>query len=154
MSMASPPIPEGMNDTRVTRVANRLHSAAIHLLRRVRTADRDSGVTAERLSVLSVLAFAGPRTVGDLADAEQVSAAAISRIVTALVGKGLVRRERLEADRRYVRLHATAKGRRLIERARARRLARIADALANLDDEEIEALDVASGILETLEREA
>lgn len=148
--MASPPIPEGLADTRVTRVANLLHSAAIHLLRRVRTADRDSGITPERLSVLSVLCFAGPRTVGELAEAEQVSAPAASRLVHALVEEGLVRRERLGTDRRYVRVNATAKGKRLVERARARRLERIAEELAGLDDEDLGVLDAASGILEIL----
>lgn len=151
--MASPPIPDGLLDTRPARVANRLHSAAIHLLRRARIADRDTGVTPERLSVLSVIAFGGPRTVGELAEAEQVSAPAISRIVSALVEDGLARRERLRTDRRYVRIHATAEGRRLIEWARAHRLERIAEGLDRLDEDQLEALEAASEILETLERE-
>ncbi len=148
--MARFPISDGVPDTRCVQVADRLHSAAIHLLRRVRAADRDAGVTPERLSVLSVLAFGGPHTGRELAEAEQVSPPAISRIVRALVGDGLARRERLRSDRRCVRIHATAKGRRLIERARARRLERIAGDLERMDDDQLDVLDAASAILEKL----
>jgi hypothetical protein len=61
---------------RVTQVADQLHSAAIHLLRRVRRADVESGISPARLSVLSVLVFGGPQTLGTLARAEQVSRSA------------------------------------------------------------------------------
>ena len=44
-----------------------LHSAAIHLLRGLRAADRASGLTPARLSALSVLVFGGPCTLGELA---------------------------------------------------------------------------------------
>ena len=53
-------------------MADRLHSAAIHLLRRLRVEDEALGISAPRLSALSVLVFAGPRRVGELAEAEQV----------------------------------------------------------------------------------
>jgi hypothetical protein len=56
----------------VDAVADRLHSAAIHLLRRLRVEDEALGISAPRLSALSVLVFAGPRRVGELAEAEQV----------------------------------------------------------------------------------
>ncbi|MGH9778857.1 MAG: MarR family winged helix-turn-helix transcriptional regulator, partial [Candidatus Acidiferrales bacterium] len=53
-------------------VADRLHSAAIHLLRRLRKRDLETGVGPAQLSALSVVVFAGPRTLGELARAEQV----------------------------------------------------------------------------------
>jgi len=43
----------------VAAVADRLHSAAIHLLRRVRKQDAASGEGPARLSALSVLVFGG-----------------------------------------------------------------------------------------------
>lgn len=52
--------------------ADRLHSAAIHLLRRVRKQDEAAGVGPAQLSALSVLVFAGAKTLGELATAEQV----------------------------------------------------------------------------------
>ncbi len=62
-------------------VADRLHSAAIHLLRRVRKQDAATGEGPARLSALSVLVFGGPMTLGQLAAAEQVKPPTMSRIV-------------------------------------------------------------------------
>ncbi|MEX2326023.1 MAG: MarR family transcriptional regulator, partial [Gemmatimonadaceae bacterium] len=74
-------------------VADRLHSAAIHLLRRLRKQDDRSGITAARLSALSVVVFAGPVTMGQLALAEQVTAPTMTRLVAAMERDGLVARE-------------------------------------------------------------
>ncbi|MGH9644237.1 MAG: MarR family winged helix-turn-helix transcriptional regulator, partial [Terriglobales bacterium] len=90
-------------------LADQLHSAAIHLLRRLRVRDRESGVGPAQLSALSVLVFGGPRSLGELADAEQVRPPTMSRIVAGLQRSGLVRRHATE-DARRVRLAATAKG--------------------------------------------
>ena len=62
-------------------VADRLHSAAIHLLRRVRKQDTVLAEAPARLSALSVLVFAGPMTLGQLAAAEQVKPPTMTRIV-------------------------------------------------------------------------
>jgi len=48
----------------VLAIADRLHSAAIHLLRRVRKQDVLAGEGPARLSALSVLVFGGPKTLG------------------------------------------------------------------------------------------
>ena len=111
-------------------VADRLHSAAIHLLRRVRHEDTASGVGPARLSALSVLVFAGPKTLGELAAAEQVKPPTMSRIVAGLVRTRLVAIAADPHDARRTRIRATAKGTRLLEAARQRRIATLA---ANLD---------------------
>jgi hypothetical protein len=72
------------------RTADRLHSAAIHLLRRLRREDAKSGLSAPRLSALSVLVFGGPLTLGELANAEQVRPPTMTRLVTALEADGRV----------------------------------------------------------------
>src|SRR5437879_12518765 len=89
--------------------ADRLHSAAIHLLRRLRVRDRESGVGPAQLSALSVLVFGGPRSLGELADAEQVRPPTMSRIVSGLGAAGDVRRE-AEEEGRPVRAGGTVKG--------------------------------------------
>src|SRR3954469_5829393 len=66
---------------RARAVADRLHSAAIHLLRRLRAADAASGLTAPRLSALSVVVFGGPQTITSLAAAEQVRLPTMTRLV-------------------------------------------------------------------------
>src|ERR1700756_474909 len=88
-------------------IADRLHSAAIHLLRRLRVRDRESGVGPAQLSALSVLVLGGgPRSLGELAEAEQVRPPTMSRIVAGLERGGLVKREGTE-DGRRIRLVAT-----------------------------------------------
>lgn len=146
--MSTPRLPKGVQATLRNRVANRLHSAAIHLLRRARLEDRASGLSPERLSLLSVLVFGGPRTASELADIEMVSRPAITRIVNALESSGHVRRERSERDRRVWLIHVTAKGRQAMEIARERRVRRISVELDGLTREELATLDEATRTLE------
>jgi len=116
--------------------ADRLHSAAIHLLRRLRARDRESGVGPAQLSALSVLVLGGgPRSLGELAEAEQVRPPTMSRIVGGLVRAGLVRRGKTE-DGRRVRLEATAKGSRILQEGRLRRVESLAQALSSLSSED------------------
>ncbi len=130
--------------------ADRLHSAAIHLLRRLRREDDASGLSAPRLSALSVLVFAGPRTIGDLADAEQVRVPTMSRLVAALEVDGLLRRVADPSDRRIVRVEATATGRELLHAGRRRRVAALTADVRRLTARERQALVVAIPLLEKL----
>ena len=135
----------------VDELASELNSVAIHLVRRLRRADESLGVTSARLSALSVLVFGGPRTVTELAEAEQVAGPTISKIVTALEAAGLVRRSPHATDARATMLAATAKGVRLMERGRRLRIARLAGELRGLSDAEVRTLAQAAAILRRLE---
>ena len=115
--------------------ADKLHSAAIHLLRRLRVRDRESGIGPAQLSALSVLVFGGPKSLGELADAEQVRPPTMSCIVSGLARAGLVKREATE-DGRRVRLVATAKGAKILWEGRKRRVESLANALALLGEAE------------------
>jgi DNA-binding MarR family transcriptional regulator len=129
--------------------ADRLHSAAIHLLRRLRVRDRESGVGPAQLSALSVLVLGGgPRSLGELAEAEQVRPPTMSRIVAGLARAGLVRRRKTE-DGRRVRLEATAKGTRILQEGRRRRVESLAHAVSSLSEEDRQKL---GGIIEVLEK--
>ena len=70
-------------------VADAIHSAAIRVLRIVRAADAKAEIGPAQLSALSVLVFAGPKTLGELSNVEQVKAPTMSRIVQALVSAAL-----------------------------------------------------------------
>lgn len=137
---------------RLEAIADRLHSSAIHLLRRLRGEDEGSGLSAPRLSALSVIVFAGPITMGDLAAAEQVRPATISRLVKDLETEGLVRRSADPADERIQRVSATARGRRLLYEGRRRRVARLASDLADLPPTVLARLERTLEVLETLAR--
>jgi DNA-binding MarR family transcriptional regulator len=131
-------------------LADRLHSAAIHLLRRVRRVDDASGLSAARLSALSVIVFAGPIRVSALANAEQVRTPTMTPIVAALEHDGLVTRESDASDARAALLRATPKGARLMAEGRARRVAALAAELNDLSETDLAALEHAVGILEKL----
>jgi DNA-binding MarR family transcriptional regulator len=128
--------------------ADRFHSAAIHALRHVRREDPATGLSAARLSALSVLVFGGPRTLGELAAAEQVRPATMTRIAQSLVEDGYARRQPDSTDRRVVRLSATAKGRRVMRQGRERRVANLARLLGRLNAAEIARIQEAAELVE------
>ena len=135
---------------RRTAVADALHSAAIHLLRGVRQEDARTGMGPARLSALSVLVFAGPMRLTDLARLEQVKPPTMTKVVAGLEAAGLVRRRADAEDARAVRLEATARGARLLQEGRRRRVARLASALQPLDAGDLDLLARAAAILERL----
>jgi len=128
--------------------ADRFHSAAIHALRHVRREDPASGLSAARLSALSVLVFGGPRTLGELAAAEHVRPATMTRIVQALEREGLVGRESDPQDGRVTRLRATTKGERTMWEGRERRVGNLAVLLARLSPQEVSRIREAAGLVE------
>jgi DNA-binding MarR family transcriptional regulator len=128
-------------------LADRLHSLAIHLLRRLRAEDRASGLSAPRLSALSVVVFRGPIVLGELAAAEQVRPPTMTRLVQALERQGLVKRRHDPGDRRVVLVEVTPRGRALFARARARRVDRLAERLAALDGAALGSLGEGAKVL-------
>jgi DNA-binding MarR family transcriptional regulator len=133
-------------------VADRLHSAAIHLLRRARRGDPLTGATAAQLSALSVL-MSGPKTLGELAAAEQVRAPTISRLAAEMERIGLIRRRPDPGDRRVVRVEMTAKGRRVLSKGRELRIADIESRVRRIDPRDVDALERAVGIIEGMLRD-
>jgi DNA-binding MarR family transcriptional regulator len=128
-------------------VATALHRAAIRLLRTVRIADDETGVSAPKLSALSVLTFGGPQSLKSLAGAEQVTPATMSKLVTELEAAGLVAKRADREDKRGLRIEVTAKGRALMEEGRKRRLALLNKRIAKLTREERAQLADASEIM-------
>jgi len=133
-------------------LADRLHSAAIHLLRRLRREDDASGLPAPQLSAMSVIVFGGPITLGALAGAEQVRPPTITKLVAILEEQGLVEREIDPDDRRIVRVKATARGTRLLYDGRRRRVASLAESVRGLPASDRAALAKAIPILEKIAR--
>jgi DNA-binding MarR family transcriptional regulator len=134
-------------------IADRLHSAAIHLLRRVRKQDAATGEGPARLSALSVLVFGGPMTLGQLAAAEQVKPPTMSRIVTGLEESRLAERLADSKDARRVRIRATPSGERLLHQGRRRRIEYLARHLDRLTQPELATLEEAVKLLEGVLRD-
>ncbi len=138
----------------VEAVADRLHSAALHLLRRLRTEDDALGVSPPRLSALSVVVFAGPIGIGALATAEGVAAPTMTRLVDGLERDGFVRRRADPADARGVLVEATATGKRILTKGRRRRVRTLAEGLAGLTSEELADIRRGAELIERVTRVA
>jgi len=135
-------------------IAERVHSAAIRLLRRLRKSDAAQGLSGPKSSALSVLVFGGPQTLKELAATEQVRAPTMSRLVAEMEAEGLASKTDDKSDGRVVRIAATAKGKALLEAGRERRLAVLTQQIEALDRHERETQRAAAEILVRLNRES
>ncbi len=130
--------------------AEPLHRHALRLLRLLRREDEALGVSAARLSALSVLVFGGPMSLGALAEAEQVSAPTMTRLAQELEREGWARREVADADARRVRLSATPAAMRLLRRGRDGRLDALSAAIDALAPDDRKAIGAALPALDRL----
>lgn len=133
---------------RVWQLAEHLHSAAIHLLRRLRIQDLAAGIGPAKLSALSVLVFSGrPLSLAELAQAEQVKNPTMSRLVSAMERDGLVRTSVAKEDARAIQITASAKGRDLLLAGKQRRVTSLARALGGLSQSQISEMRKATDLL-------
>ncbi|PYY11358.1 MAG: MarR family transcriptional regulator [Acidobacteria bacterium] len=129
------------------RVAEAVHGASIRVLRIVRAEDVKAGIGPAQLSALSILVFLGPKTMGGLAEAEQVKPPTMSRIVDGLVRQRLAERATETADRRSLRIAATPRGKKLLLAGRNRRVRALAKRLENLSESDLIVLQKAAQLL-------
>jgi len=148
--MSIPDLPAGLPDTDLNRLANSVHSVSLRLLRQVRVVDGMAGLSGPRISLLSVLVFAGPLSIGRLAAIEQISGPAVTKLVDGLARDGLAERIRSEDDRRVVLVKASRTGKKRLEEGRARRVRVMADALEQLGPQERADLQASFKILARL----
>ena len=129
-------------ESRPWNVADRLHSAAIHLLRRLRIQDLASGVGPAKLSALSVLVFSShPLSLAELAQAEQVKNPTMSRLVSDMQRDGLVQIAESKRDARSIQITPTARGRELLLAGKKRRVDSLANAIESLNAAELGRLE-------------
>jgi DNA-binding MarR family transcriptional regulator len=103
-------------------------------------ADLDSDVTLPQYRALVVLASRGPQRVVDISTELGVNSSTGTRMCERLVRKGLVSRDRSDADRREVRLTLTPAGEYLVEEVTRRRrteLARIVETVPEVWQEPV-----------------
>ena len=99
-----------------------------------------------------MIVFAGPLSLAGLAAAEQVKPPTMSRIVDALVDRGLVTRGAKPGDRRSVEIAATPEGTQLLNAGREQGVGALVTRLATLADSERRALARGVEILERIAR--
>lgn len=135
----------GLSPSAVTALAGELRLACMRISRRVRF-ESTHEVPPHQFSVLVRLEDA-PRTPGELAEIERVSAPSMTRTVNALVERGLVARTADPSDRRQVILSLTDEGRRVLKEIRRRRDQWMTVRVRSLSPEEQDVLRRASSIL-------
>jgi DNA-binding MarR family transcriptional regulator len=138
-----------LTDDQLQALAAGLHAAALRAVSLVSREDRRGAISPPRLSALATLVSRGPMSLAELAEAQDVRAPTMSRIVDGLVKEGLATREEDEGNRRKVRIAATDEGRRRLGAGRERRVRALRQRLGRLGDSEQRAL--ARGV-EVLER--
>jgi DNA-binding MarR family transcriptional regulator len=131
----------------LSTLAWEVNSLSIHLVRWAKRVDDGLGVPPARLSALSVLVFGGDRTMRELADAEMVTMATISRVVDGLEETGLAERRPNPDDARSWIVRATPRGRRLMERGRQARVDRLVTLLELVPDDELPTVERALVLL-------
>src|SRR5450631_4589567 len=127
----------------------RLRVAIARVSRRLRHHEL-AGLTPTQLSALATVEQAGPLRLGDVAAAEGIAPSTLTRIVTALEERGYVKRCAVPGDARASTLAITPRGHEVLERIRHESTAMLADILALLRPEQIEALAQALPALEQL----
>lgn len=138
-----------MSSTDPALLASRFRQALMPLVRQLRT-NVEAGMTPGQMSALGTVFRLGPITLGDLAAAERVTPPMATKLANALEEKGLVERLPCADDKRVVRLQLAPEGTELLERARQRRDAWLAELFAELTVDERAALASAVAVFERI----
>jgi DNA-binding MarR family transcriptional regulator len=120
------------------------------LVRRVRAAGAAQERYLTEAAVLARLAKDGPATTADLARAESMKPQSMGATVAALEEMGLVERKPHPTDGRQVNIELTAKGAAVRKSAKEAKQTWLAQAIAQLEDEERETLFAAGAIIRRL----
>ena len=130
-------------------LAKDLSVMAVRLTRWLRAADTEPALTGPEASALAVIIHSGGIGPSALAELEQVRRPTVSRTVNALVDRGLVAREPDPEDGRAHCLRATEAGLALWQSGQMRRIAPLAERIAELSEPDRARL---GALLEILDR--
>jgi DNA-binding MarR family transcriptional regulator len=132
-------------------LAGSLRVSIMRLSRRLRNErEASDDLSASQLAVLGTLSMQGPLTIGDLAAMEKVQPPSMTRTVTCLCEKGLLRRDPHATDGRQVVVSLTEAAGTVIDESRRRKEAWLSRRLAELTAEERRTLRDAAPLLERL----
>jgi DNA-binding MarR family transcriptional regulator len=133
-------------------LAGRLRLSMVRLARQLRRMDPNE-LTITQFSALATVVLSGPLGVGHLAEIEGLPSPAATRLADKLEEAGLVARQPNPADRRGVRIVATAKGAALLERRAQIGNAWLAEQLSALSKPDRFAVERAVVVLESFATE-
>lgn len=131
--------------------AARLRSVLFRLERRLRAKELPYDLTPTQCAVLAAIATEGSPRLSDVAEQVGLSAPTMSRLVETLTDRRLVTRRPDATDHRAARLALSAAGKAQLLAATERRTKILADCMADLAPDDVEALTAAIPALEALE---
>jgi len=119
--------------------AQRMYEQVSAIVRQVQFRDRDTicchGLSVSQCYALEAMLASGPLTMGALAERLNLELSSVTRLIDGLVGDGLAERTRDDRDRRVCLVHATRRGRRLIEQIRGELIAQYVEVLRSVPAE-------------------
>jgi len=131
-------------------LADVLRLSLLRLTRLIRIQRADMSVTLTQLSAMGTLMANGPMSAGELAAAERVQPPSMTKVLSILEERGLVRRDVHPTDRRQAIIAITPAGEELIESERHARDAWLSQRLESLSADEREALRAVVPLLDKL----
>ncbi|MBM3666258.1 MAG: MarR family transcriptional regulator [Actinobacteria bacterium] len=132
-----------------TELAARLRLTVARTARRLRQ-EAGSDLGPAQASALATIETHGPLAPSELAHRERIKRPTATRIVGSLERLGLIERVADPSDGRCSILSASAEGRALLRRLRARKTAYLAQRLRDLDPDDLAALERAAEVLERM----
>lgn len=136
-------------ETQTAEIASRVRLVVGRLSRQLRLNPTD-GLTATRLATLATIDRLAPLRIGDLAAAEGISAATMTRVVAALEEQGLVKRRPDPDDGRACQVQLTPHGSTEVDRLRTQRTGYLATRLGACTPEQRATLAAALPVLELI----
>jgi DNA-binding MarR family transcriptional regulator len=133
-----------------TDEVTRLRAAIFRLGRWLRPTEAADELTPTQISVLMTVVSRETVRLGELTAAEGLNPTMLSRVLGVLVERGLVKRVADPDDRRAALVASTAAGRRVRERMRKERSAKLEPVLAALSNAERQSIVAALPALEQL----
>ncbi|NQX11747.1 MarR family transcriptional regulator [Microbacteriaceae bacterium VKM Ac-2855] len=137
-------------EPRTAELATDVRVAVGRLGRRLRKEKAQHDMSDTMFAVLAYLFREGPKTLGELADYEQVKPPSMTRTVNCLVDDGLAERMPDARDGRVTRIRPTTAGSDLVLKVRESRNAWLVQQLADLTADERATLADAAAILRRL----
>jgi DNA-binding MarR family transcriptional regulator len=131
-------------------LASRMRAVVGRLGRGLRQTRAGTGLSPSQYAVLATVSNQRRLRLSELGSIEGLNPTLLSRIVGRLEESGLVTREQDATDRRIAHVAVTEQGRELHARIRGERNDVLAMALARLTPDELDALDNAMPVLESL----
>jgi DNA-binding MarR family transcriptional regulator len=139
--------------TSLTDSAARLRLAIVRTARRLRQEAVEAGgaeLTPTAASALATVERHGPLTPSELAEIERVKRPTATRTLRLLTEAGLVDRATDPEDGRSALVSVSAAGRERLRRLRGRKNAYLARRMRELPAADVETLERAAGVLETI----